>query len=817
MAARHVPFARWSRKQGGALAAIVAAIFALAAGGQGLAALTLLASIGVASGILLLTGYLKPYSAEDQIKENAPRIFGALPVPVAVSKKNGKLIWASEAFISAIESIGNVQDLSTLGGKHPDVAAPMFRLFAAARQGSAHTEEISLPRRESGGTILLTAWPLVDCGQSSPLIVWRIEERAAIETQAGYKPLAAQSGVLDVIPAPALLVSKELTIEGVNSSFAQVFGYSPGGPPKGPVWKLLRGPHGSLLGKARLRDLLANAQPSVPVQIIAEDGSLMQASLYVPEPSEEKPAETGAQLWIFTPAPIAAEHVETAFKTLLGRSPMALALMAPDGTLKVTNRAFRYLFADPSAASRVQEPIGKPLFSLVTSESSPPLQRHLAAISANPLSASSLPGLNATLKGPAAKHVHFSFGPAADGVHIIVFALDGPSGAPRDEQSEQSQKLQAVGELAGGIAHDFNNLLTAIIGFSDLLLRRFRASDPAFKDLMNIKNNATRAAELVKQILAYSRRQTLRSAILRITDIIEEFQATIGRTLGEKVKAKIEHGRDLWFVKADEGQLFQVVMNLAVNARDAMPDGGEITIRTANVSERESLRLKDRGLERGEYVMCEVRDTGTGIKPEHLNRIFDPFFSTKEVGKGTGLGLSTVYGIVKQTGGTILVDSAIGVGSTFRIYIPRYVETENDLKALESKAQPPEQTADLTGSGKVLLVEDEEAVRSFASRALSTRGYTVLEASSGVEALEVMDREKGQIDLVVSDVVMPEMDGPTLLRHLRERNPDIKIVFMSGYAEEAFRKNLGEGENFIFLPKPFTLKKLAETIKAAAA
>jgi two-component system cell cycle sensor histidine kinase/response regulator CckA len=235
------------------------------------------------------------------------------------------------------------------------------------------------------------------------------------------------------------------------------------------------------------------------------------------------------------------------------------------------------------------------------------------------------------------------------------------------------------------------------------------------------------------------------------------------------------------------------------------------------VSERDSLTLKDRGLDRGEYVLCEVRDTGTGIKPEHLQKIFDPFFSTKEVGKGTGLGLSTVYGIVKQTGGTIIVDSQLGVGTTFRIYLPRYVENEDDLKVLEQKAEAPEQIADLTGKGKVLLVEDEDAVRSFASRALATRGYTVLEAASGAEALEIMDREQGQVDLVVSDVVMPEMDGPTLLRHLRERNPDIRIIFMSGYAEEAFRKNLTADEDFVFLPKPFTLKKLAETVKAAAA
>ena len=433
---------------------------------------------------------------------------------------------------------------------------------------------------------------------------------------------------------------------------------------------------------------------------------------------------------------------------------------------------------------------GKSLALLVADASSQNIRDRIASLGQQGGLKDGVLDLQATLKGSDGRSVRLVLFPAANGSNLIVTAIESGAAALGGEDALQSQKLQAVGELAGGIAHDFNNLLTAIIGHSDLLLRRFRASDPAFKDVMNIKGSATRAAELVKQILAYSRRQTLRPAVLKLTDVIEEFQANMGRTLGEKVKATVQHCRDLWFVKADEGQIFQVIMNLAVNARDAMPDGGEIAVRTANVSERESLGLKDLGLARGEYVLCEVRDTGTGIKPEHLEKIFDPFFSTKEVGKGTGLGLSTVYGIVKQTGGTIAVDSEIGVGTTFRIYLPRYVESEDDLKALESKAEAPEKNADLTGTATVLLVEDEEAVRSFASRALSTRGYKVLEAGSGVEALEVMDREEGKIDLVVSDVVMPEMDGPTLLRHLRERNPEIRIVFMSGYAEEAFRKNL---------------------------
>jgi two-component system cell cycle sensor histidine kinase/response regulator CckA len=281
--------------------------------------------------------------------------------------------------------------------------------------------------------------------------------------------------------------------------------------------------------------------------------------------------------------------------------------------------------------------------------------------------------------------------------------------------------------------------------------------------------------------------------------------------LGEKVKAKLIHGRDLWFVKVDPTQFQQVVINLAVNARDAMPEGGELTLRTSNISERESTMV-GHGLEPGEYVMCEVSDTGSGIPPENLDKIFEPFFSTKEVGKGTGLGLSTVYGIVKQTGGNIICESEVGSGTIFRIYLPR---CEQEQVAAEASDKPTKKDAakDLTGSATVLLVEDEDAVRSFAARALTTRGYDVLTAISGVQALEVMSERSGDVDIVISDVVMPEMHVPTLMKHLRKANPDIKIIFMSGYAEEAFRNNLDADEKFAFLPKPFTLKKLAAVVK----
>ena len=258
-----------------------------------------------------------------------------------------------------------------------------------------------------------------------------------------------------------------------------------------------------------------------------------------------------------------------------------------------------------------------------------------------------------------------------------------------------------------------------------------------------------------------------------------------------------------------------MVINLAVNARDAMPKGGRLTIRTRNVDRAQAEKLGETNIAPGEYVLLEVTDTGTGMAPEVLEKIFDPFFTTKEVGKGTGLGLSTVYGIIKQTGGYIFAESAPGSGTTFRIYLPRHEPMPEE--AVQRRDAAPEAPRDLTGRGTILLVEDEESVRAFAARALASRGYTVLEADTGAAALELMDEHDGNVDLVVSDVVMPEMDGPTLLKEVRKRNPELKIIFVSGYAEDAFRKNLEGDEKFTFLPKPFNLKELAATVKEVLA
>jgi two-component system cell cycle sensor histidine kinase/response regulator CckA len=398
------------------------------------------------------------------------------------------------------------------------------------------------------------------------------------------------------------------------------------------------------------------------------------------------------------------------------------------------------------------------------------------------------------------------------GGELTLYFIDVTEQKNLETQFAQSQKMQAVGQLAGGVAHDFNNLLTAMIGFCDLLLLRARPGDPAFADIMQIKQNANRAANLVRQLLAFSRRQTLQPRVLDITDVLVELSHLLRRLIGENLDLEVVNGRDLGLVKVDQGQLEQVVINLAVNARDAMPNGGRLTIRTANVRRAAALRRGPEIMPAGDYVLIEVADTGIGIAPDHLAHIFEPFFSTKEVGSGTGLGLSTVYGIVTQTGGFVFVESIPGRGTAFEIYLPRH-QAAAGAPGARADAAEPAAVKDLTGTGAVMLVEDDDAVRMFGARALRSKGYRVTEAKSGEAALDLVASAPEKIDLLITDVVMPQMDGPALIREVRSIDPAIKVIFISGYTEDAFRQRLDSEGDIHFLPKPFSLKQLAVKVK----
>src|SRR3989338_7782747 len=378
-------------------------------------------------------------------------------------------------------------------------------------------------------------------------------------------------------------------------------------------------------------------------------------------------------------------------------------------------------------------------------------------------------------------------------------------------QLVQSQKMQAVGQLAGGIAHDFNNLLTAMIGFCDLLLLRYTPGDQSFTDIMQIKQNANRAANLVRQLLAFSRQQTLQPKVLDITECLAELSALLRRLIGSNIELKIKHARELGLVLVDQGQFEQVIINMVVNARDAIVGSGTISLSTLNCDLKKAKRYGHDVIPPGPYVLVEITDTGAGIKPEIIDRIFDPFFSTKEVGSGTGLGLSTVYGIVKQTGGFIYVKSKEKEGTTFSIYLPHCTaEQQEDLPLVQVEKVT---ASDLTGSSTILLVEDEDAVRLFSARALRSKGYEVLEAINGEEELELIKANKQAIDLIISDVVMPQMDGPTFINEINQLKVNPKVLFISGYAEETFHDRIKDNANIRFLAKPFSLNDLAGRVK----
>lgn len=397
------------------------------------------------------------------------------------------------------------------------------------------------------------------------------------------------------------------------------------------------------------------------------------------------------------------------------------------------------------------------------------------------------------------------------GDNIVLHFIDVSERKILEVQFVQSQKMQAIGQLAGGIAHDFNNLLTAIIGFCDLLLLRHKPGDPSFADIMQIKQNSNRAANLVRQLLAFSRQQTLRAKVQDVTDILTELSHLMRRLIGANIELELVHGHELGLVKVDEGQMEQVLINLAVNARDAIDGSGKLTIVTENFSTRNPVELVAEELPAGHWVLIKVTDTGCGIPAENLSRIFEPFFTTKEVGQGTGLGLATVYGIVSQTGGFLDVKSEVGAGTTFYIYLPRSTEAAEEYSE-QSRSVEDDTGRDLTGTEHILLVEDEDAVRTFSQRALTNKGYHVLAAESGEGALEALENANNKkIDLLITDVVMPHMDGPTLAKKVRVLSPDLKIIFISGYTEDKLKDHMGK--NIWFLPKPFTLKQLAAKVK----
>ena len=493
----------------------------------------------------------------------------------------------------------------------------------------------------------------------------------------------------------------------------------------------------------------------------------------------------------------------------LDRAPFGIVVTDEELTVREANMAFRLILDDQPAA-------GRPFLSLVDEADRNTVEEYLERCQ-NDEGGTPNEGLDIKMEGVPDRTITMSAVQTAssgsENGGFLMHMLDVSERKRLEMQFAQSQKMQAVGQLAGGVAHDFNNMLTAIIGFCDLLLQRHQPGDSSFADTMQIKQNANRAAGLIRQLLAFSRQQTVVPRILNISDILAELSILLRRLLGETIDLELIHGRDLGRVKMDQTQLEQVIINLAVNARDAMPGGGRLIIQTDNFSAKRPYQLRGETMPVGDYVMLSIADTGIGISRENLDHIFEPFFTTKEVGEGTGLGLSMVFGSIRQAGGFVVAHSdGPDRGATFNIYLRRVA----DQDVVQAEGDETERVVgDDTGGGNILLVEDEDAVRLFAARALRSKGYRVLEARTGEAAVEIIDEGEQVFDLLVTDMVMPRVDGATLIRHARKVLPDLPVVCISGYTQDSVAKEVAELPNVHFLPKPFSLKQLATRVKDA--
>jgi two-component system, cell cycle sensor histidine kinase and response regulator CckA len=784
-----------------------------------LAMIGVLALLAVAGAFLilgLLSGYLRVSErvAEAEIVKS---VADGLETGLEIVDGRGRVLYRNSALQRLTgRRAGRHVTLEELLAGEPGSAQAFFRLSRAAERGESREEEVRMRARlaETGTDrwlrVAVRPFPAPG-GQNGRLTLWQVtdvtRERAReIETVSGLESTLA---FYDNLPQGLFAVTPDGRLAHINATLSQWLRLRPESgrtlalidivPADGAA--LIRAVGRTAPGRVtRLEvDLLREDGRGFPAQLICRShGATGVISVLVLDRGEELNRAA------------ARAHTEMRLTRVFQSAPFGIATADAAGRIVTANAAFMRMFAVEGRG------VPATVAALVT-DGEEEAGRELAKALERAISGRTGAAPIEVFFGAQrelARRIYVSAlhaGPhSREGA--VLYAIDATEQKALELKFAQSHKMEAVGKLAGGVAHDFNNVLTAIIGFSDLLLQTHRQTDPSYRDIMNIKSSANRAAGLVRQLLAFSRRQTLQPEVLELGEALTDLAPLVNRSLGETIELKILPGRDLWYIKADKTQLTQVIINLAVNAKDAMPEGGCLTIRTRNISERESVKLATSGMAAGEYVLIEVEDTGVGIEADVMAKIFEPFFTTKDVGKGTGLGLSTVYGIVKQTGGYIFADSEVGQGTTFRVYLPRHIVSEEEVAAQRAEKKK-EGTRDLTGSGRVLLVEDEDVVRNFAARALARQGYEVLEAGTGVEALEVMEREKGKVDIVVSDVIMPEMDGPTLLKELRKTNPGLKFIFVSGYPDDAFKKNLDDNEAYSFLPKPFTLSQLAARVK----
>jgi len=795
--------------------------------------LALLAMVGLFNLFALAAGIIRfaDRAADDPVMG---RIADHAYDGLAVTDPRGHVVYCNAAYL-ALTGAGSAQDVRPVERVfigNPDVSEAVFRLLKAAREGKRQQEEVRIADTDADGAhgrwLRMRVRPLGQSKRQAKYAVWSIADitRDRERQEDVFQELQHAIEYLDHAPCGFFSVSAAGDIVYVNATLANWLDHDLAEIGSGglKLTDIVSGDGAALLtsivpvpGEVKTEvfdiDLRMRGGKTMPVRLyhklaFGADGTPGASRTLVISRARDERADP-------------QRAAEVRFMRFFDHTPMAIATVDRGGAVVRANARYAKLAQGLS-------PEGAASKSIFRAVSERDRGLVIAAINQAAEGQGDIAPVEAMLDGPKERWGQFFVTAVEEDEReteaAIVYMLETTERRALENQINQSQKMDMVGQLAGGIAHDFNNVLSAIMMANDFLLNAHKPTDPSFQDIMQIKQNATRAATLVRQLLAFSRRQTLRPQVLDLGDALSDLTMLLRRLIGEKVKLDLVHGRDLWPVKVDVSQFEQVIVNLAVNARDAMPDGGKLTVRTANVGAEEAGHLAYKGMPAADYVRIDISDTGTGIPADIVDKIFEPFFSTKEVGKGTGLGLSTVYGIVKQTGGFIYVDSEADQGTSFHIFLPRHhaeLEAVPDAAAAsvaaKEAAAEAKPRADLTGQGTILLVEDEEGLRSLNARGLRSRGYSVIEASNGIEALEALEEKNGAVDLVVSDVVMPEMDGPTLLKAMRERNPDLKIIFVSGYAEDAFEKSMPENQQFAFLPKPFALAALVAKVKETMA
>ncbi|MEM9668426.1 MAG: response regulator [Pseudomonadota bacterium] len=759
--------------------------------------------------------------AEATISVSPPKFawINALDEAVLITERGGAVVASNDTYrdlaaltVSGLGDANRAPTVDRLFGASPGLAAPIFRLSKSAKAGEKRREV--LPAITLGSEGLPAQFEIGVSPLPRDRVMWRLRRIAGTVEATG----AADMKALYVEDAPmGFFASRpDGTITYANGWLREMIGL-PESATNVRIDDIMRPEFVKLLR----REKKSGAPGRADIRIRARDGV-------------EMPVQT-LTTWSGRGADAAGRTIVISnAKGLLGSDDRLTAMSAsrpprPDGDPMFDDAPFGVVRLEgASLEAAIILDANRSLMALTDARAAPGSKfsdLFVANEGQQKLEELLLDSLNKpvelTLAGDEPKTVNVVVALDNECMPSVAYVIDRTEQKQLELSLAQGQKMQAIGKLAGGVAHDFNNVLSGIILTSEKLTIRHPVGDPSYSDLKIIQDLSHRAAELVKMLLAYARKQTFKREMLNITDTLSEFYILLRQLVDERIELDIKHGRDLPKIRADKNQLETAIINLATNARDAMLSdnggGGKLTIRTSSVDASHAHKNGFDFVDPGQYLLIEVEDTGKGIPEADQVEIFKPFFTTKDVGRGTGLGLATVYGIVKQSGGFICLRSEVGVGTSFDIYLPALSAAE--IAALEAESTAPADVRssprliDMAGRGRILFVEDEESLRGIAAQLLRTRGYEVEEAADGEEGLAILEAQANSFDLVISDVVMPGITGPALIQQARDLLGNARVIFISGYAERDLAEAIEEDREISFLPKPFTVSQLAERVK----